>query len=175
MKMYMRACLLSVMTFREQRARNPAIPPAGRPRRQRHLRSRRLYPHRPLRRSHHPFCRRTCRQKTLPSETAPPETSPQPSQPQVIIQPADQTTAAPAQTQPSPILKKGMVRPSRHPSPAQQPDRVSADGTSPGGAEPQGILQEAVDFSSEFIDKWKKPFYNAFNASRITRKAIIQN
>jgi hypothetical protein len=43
---------------------------------------------------------------------------------------------------------------------------VSADGTGPGGAEPQGILQEAVDFSSEFIDKWKKPFYNAFNASR---------
>ena len=43
LKMYMRACLLSVMTFREQRARNPASPPAGRPGRQRHLRSRRLY------------------------------------------------------------------------------------------------------------------------------------
>jgi membrane protein involved in colicin uptake len=27
-------------------------------------------------------------------------------------------------------------------------------------------LQETVDFSSEFIDKWKKPFYNALNASR---------
>ena len=40
--------------------------------------------------------------ETLPSEAAPPETSPQPSQPQVIIQPADQTTAAPAQIQPSP-------------------------------------------------------------------------
>ena len=39
--------------------------------------------------------------ETLPSEAVPPETSPQPSQPQVIIQPADQTTAAPAQTQPS--------------------------------------------------------------------------
>ena len=63
LKMYMRACLLSVMTFREQRARNPASPPAGRPGRQRHLRSRRLYPHRPHRRSHRPFCRRLCRQK----------------------------------------------------------------------------------------------------------------
>ena len=45
--------------------------------------------------------------ETLPSETAPPETSPQPSQPQVIIQPADQTTAAPAQTQPSPNTEEG--------------------------------------------------------------------
>ena len=45
--------------------------------------------------------------ETLPSEAAPPETSPQPSQPQVIIQPADQTTAAPAQTQPSPNTEEG--------------------------------------------------------------------
>ena len=27
-------------------------------------------------------------------------------------------------------------------------------------------MQETVDFSSEFIDKWKKPFYNALNASK---------
>ena len=45
--------------------------------------------------------------ETLPSEAVPPETSPQPSQPQVIIQPADQTTAAPAQTQPSPGTTEG--------------------------------------------------------------------
>lgn len=45
--------------------------------------------------------------ETLPSEAVPPETSPQPSQPQVIIQPADQTTAAPAQTQPSPEAAEG--------------------------------------------------------------------
>lgn len=44
---------------------------------------------------------------TLPSQAVPPETAPQPSQPQVIIQPADQTTAAPAAPQPSPGTTEG--------------------------------------------------------------------
>jgi hypothetical protein len=44
---------------------------------------------------------------TLPSQAVPPETAPQPSQPQVIIQPADQTTVAPAEPQPSPGTTEG--------------------------------------------------------------------
>lgn len=64
--------------------------------------------------------------QTPPSEAVPPETLPQPSQPQVIIQPADQTTAAPAQTQPSPGTAEGY-------GPAFQPPQ-SGSSAGPGAS-----------------------------------------
>ena len=162
--MYMRACLLSVMTFREQRVRNPAIPPAGRLRKQRRLHRRRLRPHRHLRQIR-PFRRSHCRRRHCPQRRCRLKHHRSHHSLRLLYSLRIRQRQHPPRHSRRPEPQKGTARPFRPHSPAHQPDRASADGTGPGWAEPQGILQEAVDFSSEFIDKWKKPFYNALNAS----------
>ena len=158
LKMYVQACLLSIMTFREQ-SKKSASPPSRAPGRQRHQRSQRL-PRQAHRRSRKSVCRGTVPVETLPSEAARHENIMQrkstPASSESYSPSGPDYGSACLNRQPSPNTEEEYGPAFGTPQSSSAAGRASATEPPLGGAEPQGNFAEAVDFSSEFIDKWKK-------------------